>query len=209
MKGVDISKHQPSLTIADIKKAGFDFAILRGGYTGYGAARTKNKDYCFDRWYRQAKKIGFPVGVYYYSCAKTMDEGRAEAEFLFENCLKGNQFEFPIYIDIEDERWQTKDKKGVTDAIIGFCEYLEDRKFFVGIYTSTWWLNNRLEAVRLEPYSKWIAAWRKTKPSVQWNGFHLWQNSDNGRVGNVRVDTDEAYLDFPAVIKRAGLNGYV
>lgn len=209
MKGVDISKHQPSLTIEAVKNAGFDFAILRGGYTGYGKARSKNKDNKFEAFYAQAKKIGFPVGCYYYSCATNTMEGRAEAEFLLNNCLQGKQFEYPIYIDIEDPTWQSNNKAGVTDAIIGFCECLEDHRYFAGVYSSTWWFNNKLDSARLEPYSKWVAAWRKSKPPFAWNGFHLWQYSDNGRVGNIRVDCNEAYLDFPAVMKKAGLNGYV
>lgn len=209
MKGVDISKHQPSLTIKAVRDAGFDFAILRGAYTGYGKARSKNKDKMFESFYTQSRQIGFPVGVYYYSCANTESEGIAEAEFLHKNCLQGKQFEYPIYIDIEDPTWQANRKKGVTDAIIGFCEYLETHGYFAGIYSSTWWFNHQLDSARLQAYSKWVAAWRKTKPTFKWNGYHMWQYTDNGRVGNVRVDCNEAYIDFPAVIKRAKLNGYV
>ena len=44
VKGVDLSKHNGSIKIADVKKVGFEFAILRGGYTGYGSKRPKVKD---------------------------------------------------------------------------------------------------------------------------------------------------------------------
>ena len=53
---------------------------------------------------------------------------------MYENCLKGKQFEFPIYIDVEDTHHQVNNKRGVTDAIIGFCEYLENLGYYVGIY---------------------------------------------------------------------------
>ena len=35
-----------------------------------------------------------------------------------------------------------------------------------------------------------------------------WQNSSSGYVAGMRVDTDFAYKDYPAIIKNAGLNGY-
>ena len=45
---------------------------------------------------------------------------------MYENCLKNKQFEYPIYIDVEDTHHQSKTKNGTTEAIIGFCETLED-----------------------------------------------------------------------------------
>ena len=208
MRGVDVSTYQKALTISQIKGAGYEFAILRGGFTGYGASRTKNKDNMYESFYRQAKTLDFPVGVYYYSCATNEQEGIDEAEFLYYNCLKGKRFEFPIYIDVEESRWQLNKKTGVTDAIIGFCEYLEDKGFYVGVYASLDWFRNKIDTDRLKSYTKWVACWSKTKPQFQWNAFDLWQDSDNGMIGSVRLDTDVSYVDFPAVIKRYGLNGY-
>lgn len=208
VKGVDLSKHNGSIKIADVKKVGFEFAILRGGYTGYGSKRPKVKDPLFEEYYKQAKKIDFPVGCYYYSCATSKQGGIHEAEFLYENCLKGKQFEYPIYIDVEESRWQADNKKGVTDAIIGFCETLEGKGYYVGIYASKDWFYNKLDTERLKSYDKWVAAWRSESPEFKYPGFTMWQNSDNGRVGSYRVDTNIAYCDFPAIIKKKGLNGF-
>lgn len=209
-KGIDISRHQASLTLMQVKNAGYEFAILRGAYTGYGSDRSKKKDTSFEKFYEQAKKVGLPVGVYYYSCATTEAEGIAEAKFLYENCLKGKQFEYPIYIDVEDARWQTS-KKGVTDAIIGFCEYLEGKGFYVGVYASLSWFNTKIDVSRLKNYTKWVAKWvsnANDKPSVSFSAFDMWQYKDNGKIGSVTVDVDQAFVDFPSVIKKAGKNGY-
>lgn len=208
MKGIDISRHQSSLNMSDVKKAGYEFVILRGAYTGYGSKRTKSKDITFDKFYSQAKKNGLNVGVYYYSCAQTMAEGKAEARFLYENCLKGKKFEMPIYIDVEDSHWQLAHRAGVTDAIIGFCDYLEEKGFYCGVYASLSWFNTQIDTARLSAYTKWIASWSSKKPSFKYNGFDMWQNSDSGKVGNITVDTDQAFIDFPAIIKKAGKNGY-
>ena len=103
IKGIDLSKHQKGLTIKAVKNAGFDFAILRGGYTGYGSSRPKVKDTEFENFYKQAQSNDFPVGAYYYSCANTLQGGIDEARFLYDQCLKGKKFDYPIYIDVEND----------------------------------------------------------------------------------------------------------
>lgn len=206
--GVDLSKHNKGVTIANVKSAGYDYAILRGGYTGYGKLRTKNKDLCFEDFYSQAKELNFPIGAYYYSCANTYEGGVEEADFLYKNCLDGKSFEYPIYIDIENPQWQNDDPAGVTDAIIGFCRRLAEKGFYAGVYSSLHRFNSLIETNRLEAYTKWVAAWRTTKPAWKYSGFDMWQNSDNGSIVGVRVDTDICYVDFPKFIKSNGLNGF-
>ena len=110
-EGVDISRWQKGIKIADLKNAGYQFAILRGGYTGYGDLQ-KYKDECFEDFYKQAKSINFPVGVSYDSCASTENKGIEEANFLYENCLKGKIFEFPVYIG---RRSQTIKRQKIID----------------------------------------------------------------------------------------------
>lgn len=207
-KGLDLSAWQSGLSLSAVKAAGWDFAILRGGYTGYGANRSKNKDTAFEKFYAEAKRIGLPVGCYYYSCANTKQGGIDEANFLYDTALKGKQFEFPIYIDVEDTHWQESDKKGVTDAIIGFCDTLENKGYFVGVYASLYWFNVMIDTQRLSGYTKWVAAWMDSKPSFRYNAFDIWQNSSSGYVAGTRVDTNFAYRDFPSIIKAGGYNGF-
>lgn len=207
MVGVDISSHQQGLKIYEIKNAGFEFAILRAGFTGYGANRSKNTDSCFAGWYEEAKKIGLPIGAYYYSCAKTREEGIAEANYLYE-IIKGKQFEFPIYMDVEEVRWQANDKAGVTEAIIGFCDTLESKGFFVGIYASTSWFYDKIDTEKLNRYTKWVANWSKNKPNFKFNAFDLWQHTDNLKIAGRQIDGNKSYRNFPEEIKASGLNGF-
>ena len=208
VKGVDISGWNKGITIQNVKDKGYKFAILRGGYTGYGTGVSYRKDDCFDNWYNQAKAINFPIGVYWYSCANTYEKGVNEANYLYNNCLKGRKFEYPIYIDVEEQRWQMKDKKGVTDAIIGFCETLENKGYYVGIYASLYWFNTYIDTSRLNPYDKWVAAWIKNKPIFKYNDFNMWQYTDIAPINGTNADGNIAYVDYPTIIKNAGLNGY-
>ena len=208
VKGIDISQWQKGMNLSDLKNRGFNFAILRGGYTGYGQSRSKNKDNCFEDFYNQAKQHGINIGAYYYSCADSADFGRVEADFFYENCLKGKKFEYPVYIDVEEPRWQLKDKNAVTDAVISFCRFLEGKGFYVGVYASLDWFKNHLDTPRLNDFTKWVACWNKNKPVFNFNGFHLWQNSDSGSYNGQKVDTDVSFIDFPNVITNGGFNGY-
>lgn len=211
IRGIDISKHQAGLNLGNVKKAGYDFVIIRGSYTGFGAERTKQKDACFENFYAQAKRVGLLVGCYHYSCAKTYAEGALEASFLYQSCLKGKQFEMPIYIDVEDSRWQSSDKVGVTLAIQGFCDYLEERGFFAGVYSSLSWFGTKFDVTRLNKITKWVARWQQsanTKPIVNFSAFDMWQFTDSAKVGGKTVDADTCYIDFPTIIKERGLNGF-
>ena len=211
MKGIDISKHNAGLKLGDVKKAGYDFVIIRGSVTGYGADRRKSKDFCFENFYMQAKRVGLLVGCYHYSCAKTYAEGEDEARFLYENCLKGKQFEMPIYIDVEEIRWQANDKKGVTDAILGFCDFLESKKYYAGVYSSLSWFGSKIDVEKLNNITKWVARWSvgaNQKPQVSFSAFDMWQYTDSAKVGGKRVDSDICYRDFTKAIKDLGLNGF-
>ena len=98
-KGIDISTFQGKLSEQDwrnIKNSGIDFAIIRIGYTGYGVNKSKQKDDQFENNYTQCKKIGMPVGVYWYSCAVTEEEAIEEAKLTLKY-LEGKQLEYPVY----------------------------------------------------------------------------------------------------------------
>lgn len=209
LKGIDISEYQKGISLTKMKASGISFAILRAGFTGYNTGTQKVKDKCFETFYSEAKKVGLPVGAYWFSCANTSAKGKAEAEYMYLNCLKGKKFEYPIYIDVEDNHWQAKDRKGVTDAIIAFCEYLEERGYFVGIYASDSWFKTKMELPRLTQYDKWLAYWTVAKPTTSYT-YGLWQNTSNGSVQgwSGRLDMNQAFKDYPSIITMAGLNGY-
>jgi len=207
-KGLDISSYQKGINFDEIK-AKVDFLILRAGFTGWGGDGTnKNKDNCFEDFYNKAKSRGIPVGAYWYSCANTYEKGKSEAEYVYNNCLKGKQFEYPICMDVEEDRHQQIGKEKIANAIKGFCEFLESKGYYVSIYANSNYFNNYIDTAELSMYDKWLAVWNSNKPSFKYGDFGLWQNSSNGIIGGMRVDTDYAYKDYPSIIKNAGLNGY-
>lgn len=207
MKGLDISYHNGDFDLARAKNDGYNFVIIRAGYTGYGDGVSKAKDIQFENNYAKAKAIGMPVGAYYFTIATDYQKGVDEANWLYENCLKGKQFEYPIFIDVEDDaggrrylRNAGKDK--TTDGIIGFCETLENKGYYVGIYGSDIsTFKDMVNIDRLKDYDKWVARYGSKPQFVKEYG--MWQYSDDNNL-----DKDIAYKDYPSIMKSKGLNGF-
>lgn len=216
--GVDLSHHNAGLNFDVLRNEGVEFAILRAGYTGYGNGVSKAKDNQFENFYNECKAKGIGVGAYWFSCANTYQKGVDEANWMYENCLKGKQFDYPIYIDVEDDtggkRWlRNAGKEAITDGIIGFCETLENKGYYVGIYANQDWFNNWINQDRVKDYDKWLAAWLKNKPK-NYLSDRMWQFGGetnkirSNKIDGQSVDQDYCYYDYPSVIKKAGLNGY-
>ena len=157
--GIDISDYQKGLDWQAVKKEGVKFAILKAGFTSIADGKTKRKDSQFENFYAAAKKANIAVGAYWYSTATSYEAGRAEAEYMYKNCLKGKQFEYPIAIDIEDPVYQSKASSArVTDAARGFCDYLIEKKYYPVIYSFINWFRNKLNLSDLTKYGKWVAS---------------------------------------------------
>lgn len=204
--GIDISTWQrPAAINYDSLAKEIDFAILRAGYTGHGTGHSYHKDDAFDRHYAELAKRGVPIGAYWYSCADTVAEGRAEANQLL-SIVKDKRLDYPLIIDVEDEYHQAKaGRSRLTDAVVAFCQTIEAAGYYCSIYTSSWWINNLLDLERIKRYDLWIAQWSQHRPKV---AHGMWQYSSAGKLPGYGGDLDfnYAYKDYPKLIKDAGLN---
>ena len=70
-------------------------------------------------------------------------------------------------------------------------------------------LNNFVEDDIKNRYAVWTAHYGVNKPSYSGN-YGMWQKSSTGRISGINgdVDLNEAYADYPGIIKNAGLNGF-
>ena len=95
-RGIDISRYQGKPDFGRLESE-VDYIILQAGYGRYSS----QKDSEFERSYSECKKHGIPVGIYWYSYAKSTADALAEANACME-VIKGKQFEYPIYYDLEE-----------------------------------------------------------------------------------------------------------
>ncbi len=206
-KGLDLSNYQNGIDF-NIIKDNYSFVILRAGFTGYGNGVSKYKDNSFEKFYEEAKKYNLNVGAYWYSCANSYEKGVEEAKYMYENALKGKSFEYPIVMDVEENRYQSQNMYNTTQAIKGFTNYLEDKGYYVSVYANNYYFNNKIDTSSISNIDKWLAYWTTNKPSLKYGNYGIWQNSNNGKVGKYRVDTNISYKDYPKIMKENNLNGF-
>lgn len=203
--GIDISRYQKGFDFDRAKKEGVSFVILRGGYHLL-------KDACFEEFYAACRQRNIPVGVYLYSMARTVEEGEAEAEFLINKVLKGKQFEYPIYMDVEDRQQRAVGKNKLTEVVLAFCKKLKQAGYCPGVYSSLYFFKDYLKPEKLTDYEIWVAQWY-TRCTFE-GAYGMWQfgGETNGirsnKVAGVVCDQDYACKDYPAIIRAAGLNGF-
>lgn len=200
-KGIDISRHQGKPDFSKVKTA-VDYVIIQAGYGRY----SNQKDTEFERSYSECKKNKIPVGAYWYSYARTTAEAKQEAAVCIE-VLKGKQFEYPIYYDLE-ENLGGMGKSLVSGIAEAFCTELEKAGYFVGIYMSRSPAQSYLTEAVAKRYTLWLAEYGSRLNYT--GGVGMWQNSSTGKISGIsgNVDTDICYEDFPTKIKAAGKNGY-
>ena len=204
ISGIDVSQWQGTINWAKVKEAGIQFALLRAGY-GDCLSYPNQIDWQWEANYKNCKSVGMPVGAYYYSYATTVDAAKREAQSCL-SLLKGKQFEYPIYYDVEE---MSIFRTGRTNEIIkAFADVLEQAGYYVGIYIYRSAAQSYLNETTKNKYSMAIAEYNT---QCYYTGkYDIWQNSSTTRVNGINgnVDHDYCYVDFPAKIKAGGFNGY-
>lgn len=199
--GIDVSEWQGDI---DWSAVTADFAIIRAGY----GKELSQEDERFEQNYAGAKAAGIPVGAYWYSYATNVEEAVKEAEV----CLKviaGKRFEYPIYLDIEEQRTLSLGKAAVTAIIKAFLDKVESAGYWVGLYMSASPLSAYVSESVRNRYAVWVAHYGVSKPGYS-GSYGMWQKSSTGSVPGIsgNADLDECYVDYPKLIKESGCNGY-
>ena len=204
MKGIDVSKHQGNVNWSHVKADGVQFAIIRAGY----GKQASQKDTQFENNYAGCKSNGVPVGAYWYSYAATPAEAKQEAAVCL-SVIKGKTFEYPVYFDIEEPSVLAKGKAACTAIAKAFLETVEKAGYFVGIYSSKAHLENCITEELRARYAVWVAHYGVDKTTYH-GQYGIWQKSSTGKVSGIRgnVDMNECCTDYPAAIRKKGLNGF-
>lgn len=207
-RGIDLSKHNGNVDFEKVKAAGIDFVILRAGF----GKSIIQKDKRFEEYYSGAKKAGLYVGAYWFTYATNPATAAVEARVCAE-CLKGKQFEMPIYYDLEDDPSSNSYplKTGIqncSEMVRVFCSELENKNYWAGFYASRSVIQTLITPEVAKRYAVWVAEWG-TKCKYA-GDYGLWQYSETGRINGIsgNVDLDFCYKDYPTAIKRLKLNGF-
>lgn len=200
-KGIDVSKHNGIIDWSKAKKD-IDFAIIRAGY----GRLTSQKDIKFEKNYQGCVDNNILKGAYWYSYATTVSDIQTEAK-VFLSVIKGKKFEYPVYLDIEEQSQASLSSTTINAMIKAFCAILEDNGYFVGVYSYDSFFNKVSTDVQSR-YSLWVANTSRTPQIAKAYGIH--QHSFKGSVSGIKgaVDLNNCYIDYPSIIKANGFNGY-
>ncbi len=187
MLGVDVSHHQGFIDWKKVKAQGYDFAILRIGYRGYGEAGNILKDKEFDRNIKNAKEAGLLVGVYFFAQAVNEEEAKEEAQSVL-SWLDGCKLDLPVVYDPEsilDDKARTDDVSGeqFTKNTAMFCETIAAAGYQPMIYANMLWEAYELDLAALSDYPVWYADYEAV-PQTPY-AYLCWQYKNEGNVDGV------------------------
>lgn len=209
--GIDVSHWQGDFDFARAKSnEGVEFAIIKAG----GGDAGLYKDSKFKSNYKKCEECGLPKGAYFYGNAKSVAEAKKEAEY-FISILSGKKYEYPVFYDVEGRMITDNDRVTLTEVVKAFCSTMEAAGYWVGIYSSESFFNSEMNDGELTRYSHWVARWGKSKPAPSSGAeTQMWQFGGetnlirSNKINGQTCDQDYCYVDYPAKIKAAGLNGY-
>lgn len=208
--GIDISRWQGNFNMTMAKAEGVEFVIIKGG--GGDGSSGLYVDRKFIENYENAKRLALPVGCYWFSKALTVADARKEAEYFISSCLKGRQYELPVYMDVENKEMLALGKRALTDIIKAFLDTLWSKGYYAGIYSSKSMFGGYMYDSELSNYPHWVAQWATT---CNYTGeYGIWQFGGEtnklraNTIAGVVCDQDYMLIDYPSIIKAADRNGF-
>ena len=188
-----------------VKAAGYQFAMLRAGYGD------NTVDEQFRRNASECNRIGLPIGAYWFCYAATAKNAAQEADSCIRT-VSGYRLDYPVCYDIEQASADYVEKLGVSftpalarELVKSFCNRIESKGYFAMFYSNQSFFNTYLGTALAKRYAFWYARYTDTFDGTDCG---IWQYTSTGRVPGIsgNVDLDLAYVDYPSVIRKAGLN---
>ena len=189
--GVDVSSYQKDVDWEKVREAGFEFAILRVGFRGYGQTGVLNPDKYAQKNYENATAAGLKVGVYFFSQAITTEEAVEEAEYVLQ-LIDGWQLQMPVVYDWEcladDYRTVGVDSRTLTDCTKAFCDRIRQGGYEPMVYFNPSQSRTQLHLEELVDYKFWLAMYSDYM-TYEYK-VDMWQYTNRGSVPGIKGNAD-------------------
>lgn len=195
-KGViDVSSWQGDVDWAKAKADGVEGAIIRLGY-GWG----NYADAKAQRNINECKRLGIPLGIYWYSYAYDANCARAEgndvAAKLRQMGVSPNDLKYPVYYDLEKWTWAGHTPptnpnvySGMADAWYGALQSAGYKN--LGVYSYTSYLQGPLNNSSIYAKTRWVAQYGA---QMGYNAFGTndrgWQYTSSGHINGISGSVD-------------------
>lgn len=204
-RGIDVSKWQKGIDWKAVKQDDINFAIIRAGF-GNGNIDPYAHMNCV-----KCNSLGIPVGLYWFSYAFTTEMCKNEARKCVDFARK-HVIELPIYFDFEyDSHEYAEDhhinvsRETFCEFVKAFCDTVEAEGYYAGFYVNRDYYKRFTTQELIDRYDMWLADYNTP---VLFNKSHMVQYTSTGFVKGVngKVDLNLTDRDYPAIIRKAGLN---
>ncbi|HWP51670.1 MAG TPA: glycoside hydrolase family 25 protein [Clostridia bacterium] len=217
MKGIDVSHYQGVIDWAKVKAAGCEFGMIKATF---GWDNDNQIDPKMVANIAGCEAAGLPYGFYHYSYAESPEDAAKEAAFFLRH-IAPYKPAMPVAFDFEEAFQVGGVKNGKTYAgfslelqlsiIEAFLGEIEKAGYFGMLYMSKSSLQRLYDYApsRIKKFAVWVA--HVDVSATSYTGkYGIWQYSWKGSVQGVSVPVDMncCYVDYPSIIKSAGLNGH-
>lgn len=192
--GIDISRWQKGLSLAQAKEEGAEFVIIKAG----GADSGLYRDSQFNHFVTQAEDVGLQFGVYYFGQAFSVQEAKQEANHLLS--LLSDVDVRRVFYDVEG-KMLNQGRQHLTDIVKAFCDTINANVGYqCGIYMSASPFRTQVYDEQLKDYSHWVASYSKGKPTIA-NLIDIWQfggeinHIRTNKIAGMTVDQNYLYVD--------------
>lgn len=189
--GVDVSSYQKDVDWEQVKEAGFEFAMLRIGFRGYGQTGNLNPDKYAQQNYENATAAGLKVGVYFFSQAISVEEAVEEAEYVLQ-LIEGWDLQMPVAYDWEcladDYRTVVVDSRTLTDCVKAFCDRIDQAGYTSMVYFNPAQSRTQLYLEEMVDYQFWLAMYSDLM-TYEYK-VDMWQYTNRGSVPGIKGNAD-------------------
>lgn len=183
--GIDVSHWQGNIDYEKVRDAGVEFVFIR-----IGSQKGINGEYYLDPKFKENiegfKKVGIPIGIYFYSYANNESSAVKEAKWIVKQ-LKNYEISLPIVFDWEN--WSIYQEFNLsfyhlTEIANTFIKTIRQNGYDAMLYSS----KNYLENIWYEIDSPiWLAHYTD-KTNYQGN-YNVWQMCENGSIAGITENT--------------------
>lgn len=191
--GIDVSGWQGDIDFEKVKSSGVEFAILKVGGT-FGIEGEYYLDSKFKQNIEGFNRVGIPVGIYFFSYAKSKENAIRDAEWVYDQ-IKEYKIDLPVVYDWENWSFYNEFNlsfNNLTKNAEAFLDTLSDKGYKGMLYGS----KNYIDKIWLkQKYPIWVAHYTTDK-SISYEEYAYWQICDNGQIDGINgnVDIDIMYV---------------
>jgi len=191
-RGIDVSQWQSNVDWNRVKNDDVQFVMMR--------MRSKGAlDTGFLQHASGAASAGIKLGVYLYMNALTVEQSIADANWVL-NLIGDYPISYPVVLDLEDKDYYWNMDNDELNALVdAFCQTIKDAGYYPMVYVNDYWIRNKLDMKSVGKWGIWLARY-KAFPS--YNGYKMWQATNEGHIEGVKewVDIDYCMADMSTLV---------